>query len=157
MQAAAVPQASPIGPLSQCSDIGIYRLLTAPRRAPAAATSAGYSSVVRADLMHPTLDIPLELGQVFGFRFSIADRNASAEWLPVEFEVHHPPIVDHRGRPRRVSTIRTAAQRGADGRYSNRALYILSEARELVDGDWQLRVRYRGNTICQAHFQVIAR
>lgn len=144
-------------PSVQIKSYGVYELLETEQRLVSADTTAGYSSVINARLLAQTSDIVLKPNQVFGIDYEIDDSASSTEWIAVTIEISHPHTINYYGRDTNGFTLQSAARRGMDGRYRNSALYVLSEPYELVPGNWEIRVIYRGNTEVSQRFTLSAR
>jgi hypothetical protein len=131
---------------------GRYAVQSAHQREPARDTTAGFSSVVDAELVAEGQKIPLRLGEAFGFRFAISDAAQHAEWVPVTIRISHPELPDHRGRPSRGFEMQSAARLATDGQYHNAAWYLLSRPHELAAGEWEIAVLYRGRQLAARTF-----
>ena len=141
---------------AELDDYGRYAELTRDPYGFESASIAGYSSVVRTELLERTTRVPLRLGELFGFNYAIRDAAAVDDWIPVRIEISHPTATDYRGRPSNSFVIDSAAQLHPDGRYRNGAFYRLSETRELLPGRWRISVIYRGETLVSQEFLIAA-
>ena len=150
----AAPTASLGGEAARAEvvDSGRYRILQREPRRADGATSAGYSSVVKTELLSGSTQVPLRLGEAFGFRFQLQTTETHGEWLPVQIVIHHPPMIDVRGQSSTGFVIDSAARRGDDGRYHNGAYYVLSDARELMAGRWRIELVHAGRTLISREF-----
>jgi hypothetical protein len=133
-------------------DSGRYRILQREPRQTGGASSAGYSSVVATEWLSESIRVPLQLGEAFGFRYRLQVPEASAEWLPLQIVVQHPPLTDVRGQRSRGFVIDSAARRDSDGSYRNGAFYLLSEPRELVAGRWRIALFHGGRRLIEREF-----
>ena len=133
-------------------DSGRYRILQREPRRADGATTAGYSSVVKTELLSDSTQVPLRLGEAFGFRFRLRPQQASGVWLPLQIVFHHPSLIDVRGQRSEGFVIDSAARRDSDGSYRNGAYYVLSDARELVAGRWRIELVHDGRTLISREF-----
>lgn len=153
---------APVGALQLASapvtavvtEFGRYALEQTEQRELAVDSTAGYQSVIDAQLLESGSEVPLRLGEVFGFRFAISDARRSDDWIPVEIHITHPPAEDHRGNLSRGYTMRSAARLGRDGRYHNGAYYLLNQPHELARGTWQIAVIYDGRPVVSRSFEL---
>lgn len=133
-------------------DSGRYKILQREPRRVDGATTAGYSSVVQTELLSGSTQVPLRLGEAFGFRFRLQVGDAGSAWLPLQIVIHHPPLIDVRGQRSEGFVIDSAARRDSDGSYRNGAYYVLSDARELVAGRWRIELVHDGRTLISREF-----
>lgn len=154
LSAQAVPMAQPIGERMavQVVDCGRYRILQREPRQADGVSTAGFSSVVKTELMVGSTRIPLQLGEAFGFRYRLQPAASDSEWLPLQIVIHHPPLTDIRGRRSEGFVIDSAARRSRDGSYRNGAFYVLSDQRELVAGRWRIELVHAGRTLVSREF-----
>ncbi len=136
----------------QVVDSGRYKILQREPRHADGATTAGYSSVVKTELLSDSTQVPLRLGDAFGFRFRLQVADAGSAWLPLQIVVRHPPLIDVRGQRSEGFVIDSAARRDSDGSYRNGAYYVLSDARELVAGRWRIELVHDGRTLIRREF-----
>lgn len=135
-------------------DSGRYRILQRqPHRADRAST-LGFSSVVATELLSGSTQVPLRLGEAFGFRFRLRTHDVGGEWLPLQIVIRHPALIDVRGRLSEGFVIDSAARRDDDGSYRNGAFYVLSDARELVAGRWRIDLVHAGRTLVSREFSL---
>ncbi len=137
------------------SDFGIYRVEKTDRSEFVANSTAGYTSVVSGQLLETTTKIPLEKYLAFGFEFYISDTSTDQQWVPVVMQYMHPETEDYLGKRSRGFSQQAAARLREDGRYHNSALYVFSEANEMLPGEWLIRVIYRGEIMVSKQFTVL--
>lgn len=151
---AAVDRHSQFAATMTMANYGIYELLEKTQRQFSANTTAGYESVIRARLVEKTTTIPLRKGVVFGFNYQITDHAVNQQWVPVVVEYKHPELRDFLGRLRSGFKRKSAARLQPDGHFSNGAYYIFSEPEEMVAGQWQISVIYKGDIMTTQRFTV---
>lgn len=137
---------------AQVVDCGRYQILQREPRRADGVTTAGYSSVVKTELLSGSMQVPLRLGEAFGFRFQVQTDDTYGEWLPLQIVIRHPPLLDVRGQRSEGFVIDSAARRSSDGSYHNGAYYVLSDARELVPGRWRIELVHAGRTLISREF-----
>ena len=136
-------------------NFGVYQLLDKTQQSFSADTTAGYSSVIDTRLVTPGNRVPLKKGVVFGFKFSIADTSTDEEWVPVLIQIKHPPTTNYLGKQSVGFSKTDNARLKADGRYHNGAFYVFSESYEMVAGQWNISVIYRGDMLVSKEFTVM--
>lgn len=139
-------------PAIAIKDYGVYRMIARRGRYFSPVDTAGYRSVVETALSRSTTDVELVKNQVFGFNYVITDDTASGPWVPVTIEFTHPETLNFYGQPSRGFILQSAAKLHPDGRYHNSAFYVLTEAYEMVAGDWVIKVVYRGQAVATKTF-----
>ena len=155
VQAASTAQLVGEAVVAQVVDCGRYRILDRESRPGANTSAVGFSSVIKTELLEASTEVPIRLGEAFGFRYRLQTDETAGEWLPLQIAIHHPPLIDVHGRQSEGFVIDSAARRDADGSYRNGAFYVLSDQRELVAGRWRIDLIHAGRTLISREFHLV--
>lgn len=136
------------------NDYGIYRMTGKKDLLFNANTTAGYESVINAELIEQSDVVPLEKDIVFGFNYVVEDGSVDSQWVDVVVTIEHPATKDFTGFVSKGFSKQSAAKLGIDGVYRNSAFYRLSEPYEMVAGTWLIRVSYRDQWVVEKAFTV---
>jgi hypothetical protein len=93
----------------------------------------------------PTDTVPLKQGIGFGFRWT-ASGFSSRERVVVTYRISHPPITRPDGKTLRGFT-EDLPYDAPGGEIETTDCYFLSERHELVAGEWELAIVYRGKEL----------
>lgn len=138
-------------PRAQVLEYGYYKFLKQSSRAENANATSGYVQKGQARLVEKSERIPVEKGQLFGFRFRIDGVNSNVGLIPLEVVVEHPPMKKPDGT---VSTgyhypIQLKLQ---DGVVEDEAGYSLNQDYELVEGEWRFMYRFMNKPLFEQRF-----
>jgi hypothetical protein len=136
-------------------DFGRYQLLQTTDRKFTPSATAGFQSVVRTRVLQQSEQLLLEQGLVFGFNYRIVDDHAGTQWVPVVLHYRHPTMIDYTGASSTGFSKQGFARLQADGSYQNGAFYIFSKEWEMVPGEWEISVSYRGEHQLQQRFDIV--
>jgi Domain of unknown function (DUF3859) len=117
-------------------------------------STAGYATLAELQLTVPTDTVPLKQGIGFGFRWT-ASGFSSRERVVITYRISHPPITRPDGKTLRGFTEDLPYDAPGE-EIETTDCYFLSERHELVAGEWELAIVYRGKELVAKRFTVVA-
>jgi len=116
-------------------------------------STAGYATLAELQLTVLTDTVPLEQGIGFGFRWT-ASGFSSREQVVITYRISHPQITRPDGKTLRGFT-EDLPHEAPRGEIETTDCYFLSERHELVAGEWELAIVYRGKELVAKRFKVV--
>lgn len=115
-------------------------------------SAAGYATVGDLRITRESTIVSLERGAGFGFEWRAIGLPAQSE-AAITYRISHPRIVRPDGRVL-TQTVEEVSMKVAGGTIETTDCYFLSEPHELVSGEWEIAVLYRGTELVSKRFQV---
>lgn len=138
-------------PKAKVLEYGYYKFTEASERRANEMTTSGYVTRGAAKLVKETERIPLERGQLFGFRFKIFGMNESVGVIPLELVVTHPEMKKPDGSLSTGYKYKMELSL-SNGEVEDKTGYRVNEAFEMVEGDWIFEYRFMNKTLIKRNF-----
>jgi len=134
-------------------DAGIYEVVGAVETRPAPGTATGSAGLhEELRLIQAGLTLKAVRGVTFGFRYRLLEVPDGP--VPgLELRALHPAMRGPDGRVSRSSAVSTEAL-ASGGEARGDVAYTLSEAFEVLPGDWELQLVHRGRVILSRQFKL---
>lgn len=138
----------------EVTEYGYYRKISELERQRNIATTTGYVRVGgEVELVESTVEIPLQLNRLFGFKFKI-DGFGDKEAVQLKLVVEHPEIKRPNGSTSTGYSYPVLLP-VEDGSVINQSGYSIDHEYEMVEGDWKFEYWYNEQKLISQTFRTV--